>query len=95
MRAGYDNLLFQPLLNQIRYLAEQRNFLADQRIQTAYQPNNNRIRTRSENKEEQPPQALIFAQKWHWAQISVGRQSACLFVLRVLLLRRRRSEPSL
>jgi hypothetical protein len=34
MRAGYDNLLFQALVNQIRYLADQPNFLADQRIQT-------------------------------------------------------------
>jgi hypothetical protein len=30
----YNNSLFQPFTQQIRYLADQRKFFADQRIQT-------------------------------------------------------------
>jgi hypothetical protein len=33
--AGYDGPLFQPLTKQIRYLADQPNFAADQRIKAA------------------------------------------------------------
>jgi hypothetical protein len=32
MVAGYDRLLFQPLMRQIRCSADQWNFFADQRI---------------------------------------------------------------
>jgi hypothetical protein len=33
--AGYSGLLFQSLMRQIRYLADQWNFAADQRIEAA------------------------------------------------------------